>query len=52
MDSSFIFPDLHDELCKIERVADLYAPNESKEFITNFVDKVKTGRLIDVSEEI
>lgn len=48
----FIFPNLKDQVGEIERVAQLYAPQNEHDFRENFLEASKQGQLVDLTEDL
>ena len=48
----FVFPNLKDEVGEIERVAHLYAPENERDFMENFLEASKRSQLVDLDEDL
>ncbi|MFM7088371.1 MAG: J domain-containing protein [Candidatus Paceibacterota bacterium] len=51
-EKSFIFPNIKSEIGEIERIANLYSPENPKEFMMKFFETAKDSKLVTLSEEL
>lgn len=49
---NFIFPDVESEIGEIERVARKFAPGDESNFTHQFIERAKTGQLVDLAEDL
>ena len=48
----FVFPNIKEEVGEIERVAQLYAPGNERDFMENFLEASKAEQLVDLTEDL